>query len=966
MVAAQGIIPIGSSLTFGGTNAPDTYSATTTFSSTPVLVDNGAVKIWQTQTATGSNSEWDVFYMQTTNGGPLAGNINGYWNIVMNFTFSGAVNFDGVVNQWLVNGTPVSPITNGIGSICCAATSNPILPGPAYYNTGFTVPYPAGPFSNWQQVFVTPYSLVSSGGINPSTANEFIFALHFTLQQATTKITSLVGFDNITALSPGAYGFAYLTNLGTNPTATVNGVKATVISVQTNFLSFQVPRTVSIGPGSLVIQSSTGTTAPFAFTINATSPAIGLNTVTPPFSYFFDVVPVFVPHPTPSPGDRLYIYVDGLGASVPPPAPRVQIDGKDITVLGVTTFNAFIGGANTGPLTAVSIQIPGLPGGPHVLTAIAGTSTSPPETFIIIADGLIASQTGLTFNTVQGGAQPPSQSFSVLSGLGPLTFSVAVNTVNGGSWLSATPLSGSTNFGTAGAPIQVTANPAGLAAGNYYGQIVISAPGVPNSPQIVTVVLTVAPAGTSVTPSIDRTGVIFTSSPGGANPPAKMVTLFNPTSTSVAFTVALAGPPGQPNPFQISTSSGTLTPGQALPASIQASATGAAGAYSAKLTFNFAGGTSRAVNLLLILAPGATASASTLGERPLASTSCTPTKLLPVFTLLGDNFTVPAAWPTPLEAAIDDDCGTPLLTGSADVAFSNGDPPLRMTSNQNGKWSATWPPVNARPSGITLTLTAREQENNLTGTASVGGGVSANPSVPIVSQGGVGEAASYASPVSPGNLVAIFGSNLAPSTVQASSVPLQSTLGTTSAILGGQPVPLYYASNGQVNAIVPYGLATNTRHQLVVQVGNNISVPQSVLLGDTRPAVFTIDQSGSGQGHIYKYDAQGNQIRADKNAPAKTGDSLVVYCSGLGAVNPALGAGTVTPLSFLTKTVAAVTVTIGGVPVPVAFAGLTPGSVGLYQINATVPPGLANNDATSFQVSAGGQDSPVVTFAVRN
>ena len=66
--AGPNIIPIGSPLTFGGTNAPDTYSASTTFSSTPVLVDNGAVKIWQKQVPTGPTGEWDVFYMQTTKG----------------------------------------------------------------------------------------------------------------------------------------------------------------------------------------------------------------------------------------------------------------------------------------------------------------------------------------------------------------------------------------------------------------------------------------------------------------------------------------------------------------------------------------------------------------------------------------------------------------------------------------------------------------------------------------------------------------------------------------------------------------------------------------------------------------------------------------------------------------------------------------------------------------------------------
>jgi hypothetical protein len=186
------LIPIGSPLTFGGTNDPDTFSATTTFSSTPVLVDNGKLKIWQEQVPTGPNGEWDVFYMQTVNGGPLAGNINGYWNVLMNYQLSAAADFDQVVNQWLVNGAPVSPLTNGIGSICCATTSNPILPGAAYYGNGFNGLLPAGTQTNWQQVFVTPYTLIENGGINPNTANEFIFALHFTRQTA-VPVFNLIG-----------------------------------------------------------------------------------------------------------------------------------------------------------------------------------------------------------------------------------------------------------------------------------------------------------------------------------------------------------------------------------------------------------------------------------------------------------------------------------------------------------------------------------------------------------------------------------------------------------------------------------------------------------------------------------------------------------------------------------------------------------------------------------------------------
>lgn len=76
-----GIIAVGSPLIWSPTNVPDTFTANTTFSSTPVTVDNGAVTIWQQQVPTGPNGEWDIFWVKTTSGGPLANNINGDWNI---------------------------------------------------------------------------------------------------------------------------------------------------------------------------------------------------------------------------------------------------------------------------------------------------------------------------------------------------------------------------------------------------------------------------------------------------------------------------------------------------------------------------------------------------------------------------------------------------------------------------------------------------------------------------------------------------------------------------------------------------------------------------------------------------------------------------------------------------------------------------------------------------------------------
>ncbi len=379
MISAQapGIIPIGSSLTFGGTNSPDTYSATTTFSPTPALVDNGAVKIWQTQTPTGANSEWDVFYMQTTSGGPLAGNINAYWNVVMNYNLSAPAFFDGVVQQWAVNGTPVGPLTNGIGSICCAAATNPILPGWSYYNSGFSSPLPAGLFTNWQQIFVQPYSLITNGGINPSAANEFIFALHFTLQPPLPSVTAAVSasaFGDFPTFAPGSWIEIYGNNLAggvqswgssdfngvLGPTArggtkVSHGGQPPIIDyVSPTQVNVQVPGGLSLGGQSLVVTTAAGSSPPFAVTVKATQPGLlappgfnvgGTQYVVAQFANGTFVLPPGeisgVTSQRAKPGDTILIYGVGFG-SVTPNNPPGQIVELSNTLAG--TFSISIGG----------------------------------------------------------------------------------------------------------------------------------------------------------------------------------------------------------------------------------------------------------------------------------------------------------------------------------------------------------------------------------------------------------------------------------------------------------------------------------------------------------------------------------------------------------------------------------------------------------------------------------------------
>ena len=106
-------------------------------------------------------------------------------------------------------------------------------------------------------------------------------------------------------------------------------------------------------------------------------------------------------------------------------------------------------------------------------------------------------------------------------------------------------------------------------------------------------------------------------------------------------------------------------------------------------------------------------------------------------------------------------------------------------------------------------------------------------------------------------------------------------------------------------------------------------------------------------------------VLADSGHPLHAGDVATIYCTGLGALSPAVPEGVAASTTVLSRTTSPVTVTIGGQNATVAFAGLAPGFVGLYQVNAVVPPGLTAGDAVPVTLATSGQTSPAVTISVR-
>jgi uncharacterized protein (TIGR03437 family) len=233
---------------------------------------------------------------------------------------------------------------------------------------------------------------------------------------------------------------------------------------------------------------------------------------------------------------------------------------------------------------------------------------------------------------------------------------------------------------------------------------------------------------------------------------------------------------------------------------------------------------------------------------------------------------------------------------------------------------------------------------------------------PSINPGGLVNAASYAAPVAPGSIASVFGDFFVP-TLSATQSPLPASLsGLSLQFDADPPAPLFFASSGQVNLQVPWELAFQSRVNVAASLNGQTGLAQTVNLAPYAPAIFTMNAQGSGQGAIL--DASYGLV--DSSNPAMPGSTFIqIFCTGLGPVSSQPQTGSPAPLSPLAYTSIIPTVTIGGVLAEVSFSGLAPGYVGLYQVNAQVPAGLAPGSAVPVVISLAGATSNTVTIAVQ-
>jgi uncharacterized protein (TIGR03437 family) len=200
----------------------------------------------------------------------------------------------------------------------------------------------------------------------------------------------------------------------------------------------------------------------------------------------------------------------------------------------------------------------------------------------------------------------------------------------------------------------------------------------------------------------------------------------------------------------------------------------------------------------------------------------------------------------------------------------------------------------------------------------------ASSGAPIVTS--LGNALSFTPTVSPGSLMAIYGSQLSNLKQSATSLPLGLSMAGVSATVNGWPAPILYTSPTQLNVQVPY------------EAGSG-------------PAVLGINNNGQIGGYLFQISPAAPGILSDGNGnilgatATKPGSYSTLYVTGVGDVSPAIMTGDAVPrgtsVRNLPLPLLPLSVSVGGTQALIQFAGVTPGVVGLVQVNFQVPTAAA-------------------------
>jgi uncharacterized protein (TIGR03437 family) len=667
-------------------------------------------------------------------------------------------------------------------------------------------------------------------------------------------------------------------------------------------------------------------------------------------------------------------------SQTPPPAQVVQL-----TSLGqpasftVATSTGGTCGANwlqetpTSGTTPATITVsvittglqPGLCSGTITVSYNSGsgnTSLSIPVTLQIASTPLLnigfpSTPNGFGLEVVQQNSGSITRTLSLTSTDPNSPVSFNVSAASASNWLFVTP------SGNATTPqnVSVLITPSGLSPGTYTGTITIGS-GASSPPSLlanvsIPITLVVNP---NVTVAVSPTGPLsFTMAQNGPVPAAQTLTLTSSGGSGATFSATVQQVTGG-TWVQVSPTSGSANGQISVSLIPQAVAALSQGTYTNQITLAFQNAATSPITITvnLTVGPPQTVMVSTSSlsfSYQMGSGQLPASQTLQVTSTGG-----------PVQVSV----GTTSTGGWLAASPSSGNTPLPVSvqvnpqglaaGTFNGTVSISAAGVLANPINVTVTLTVSAQPLPM-------------PASVTSSASNVAENA-----IAPGELITIKGTQLGPSTAVSFKVNAQgsvdSTLGGVQVLFDNNPGTPIYVSATQINVIVPYEIAGRAFTNIVVVYQTQRSSPIQQVVANVAPGIFTLNQTGQGQGAVVNQNGTINGPPGGvatpggvvPTTPASAGTVIAVYATGGGQTDPASATGSVAPTTSLRPLPVPVSVTIGGQPAIVTFAGSAPGLVsGVLQVNCQVPPNITGNNLPLVLTINGAPTTMGVTVAVQ-
>ncbi len=169
--------------------------------------------------------------------------------------------------------------------------------------------------------------------------------------------------------------------------------------------------------------------------------------------------------------------------------------------------------------------------------------------------------------------------------------------------------------------------------------------------------------------------------------------------------------------------------------------------------------------------------------------------------------------------------------------------------------------------------------------------------------------------------------------------------------------PIFQVDPGSALIQVPWDLSGQNKVTFQLQGQGKVSASQGVGIQDYSPGIFTLNGAGVIE------DASGQLVSASH--PAAPGSVVIIYCAGLGPLVNQPRTGAPSPFSPLATTIEQPVLSVDGKPVTVLYSGLTPGQVGLYQINTALPADVRTGNTIPIQIAMKGAVSNSATIAIQ-